>query len=93
MFSSCPIFAQVSPPVKAATALKVYDELRRSHTKHDFDANHSIGDLIMERDEEMGLDSKKMEEALAHRCDFIMDLNNKKNQGDAMEMSEKEILE
>lgn len=86
------LLARVSTPAEAVKALKVYDEVRRPRTQQVVEASHRTGDLITGRDEIIGLDAKKLEEALVHRWDFIMDFDNAKHRAEALEMLEAELL-
>lgn len=87
------LLGRVSSPGEAVLALKVYDEVRRPRTQHVVEASRRTGDFITGRDETVGLDAKRLQEALAGRWDFIMDFDNEKHRKEAVELLEARLLD
>lgn len=77
------LLGKVKGPAEVATALRVYDEMRRPRTQRIVESSRGTGLIVSGRGEETGLDLAKLKEKLLPRWDFIITFDVQKHRDEA----------
>lgn len=76
---------------EARVALRVFDSVRRVRTQRVVESSKGTGLLVTGQDPETGLNAAKLQHALRHRWDFILDFDVEGHRDEALRQMEAEL--
>jgi len=78
------LLKEIHTPFQLNAVLRAYDHVRRPRSRKVIDSSRVTGVMMCGRAPDVGLDAEKLRDALEKRWDFILNLDMRKHQDEAV---------